>query len=143
MSVIRFFCDGVTFQLKGKRKISNWLKQVAAGEGKKIGSLSYVFVSDEIILAINNRYLQHDYYTDIITFDNSTGDSVSGEMYISVDTVKINAKDYHVDFLEELFRVMVHGMLHLCGYKDNTETEQQIIREMETKYLNIQKKVLF
>ena len=133
---IRFFSDGVSFQLKNKRKISCWLKQVAAKEGKKTGHLLYIFVSDKTILNINKKYLQHDDYTDIITFDNSTGDTVAGEMYISVDTVQSNAKDYQVDFRNELLRVMVHGVLHLCGYKDSTTCQQQEMRTLEDKYID-------
>ena len=139
---IRFYSDEVSFQPKNKHKISNWLKQAAASEEKKIGSLSYVFVSKNKILEINKKYLKHDYYTDIITFDNSTGDTISGEMYISVDTVKENAKDYQVDFSEELLRVMIHGMLHLCGYLDNNDVEQQKMREMETKYIRLSEYIL-
>ena len=134
---IRFFSDGISFQPEGKRKIANWLKQVIVGEGKKVGSLSYIFVSDEIILEINKKFLQHDYYTDIITFDNSGNDTVSGEMYISVDTVNSNAKDYQVEFRNELLRVMVHGALHLCGYNDKTEDDQLKMRNAETRYLDI------
>ena len=133
---IRFFSDGISFQPEGKRKISQWLKQVAVGEGKKIGSLCYIFVSDETILDINKKYLQHDYYTDIITFDNSIGDTISGEMYISVDTVNSNAKDYHTEFRNELLRVMAHGVLHLCGYKDKTTKEQNEMRNAETRHLD-------
>ena len=132
---IRFFSDGVSFQPEGKRKIAHWLKQVATKEGKKTGQLRYVFVSDEIIRNINKKYLQHNDYTDIITFDDSTDDTISGEMYISIDTVRSNAKEYQVDFSNELLRVMVHGVLHLCGYKDTTENEQQEMRAAEDKYL--------
>ena len=133
---IRFFYDGVSFLLKEKRKISHWLKQVATKEGKKTGLLLYIFVSDEIILDINKKYLQSDDYTDIISFDNSAGDTISGEMYISIDTVQSNAKEYQVDFRNELLRVMVHGVLHLCGYKDATVSEQQEMRAAEDKYLD-------
>ena len=87
------------------------------------------------MLDINNKYLQHDDYTDIITFDNSIGNTVSGEMYISIETVQSNAKDYQVDFRTELMRVMVHGLLHLCGYKDTSIAEQQEMRALEEKYL--------
>jgi rRNA maturation RNase YbeY len=133
---IRFFSDGITFQPEGKRKISHWLKQVAAKEGRQVGSLSYIFVSDEIILDLNKKYLQHNDYTDIITFDDSAGDTISGEMFISIHTVQSNAKEYQVDFRNELLRVMVHGVLHLCGYKDTTTNEQQEMRAAEDKYLN-------
>ena len=132
---VRFFSDGVFFQLESKRKISQWLKQVAAKEGKKIGNLCYIFVSDEHLLEFNKKYLQHDHYTDIITFDDSTGNNISGDMYISVDTVRSNAKVYHVDFYNELLRVMVHGVLHLCGYRDKTKDEQQEMRAAEAQYL--------
>jgi len=134
---IRFFFDGVSSRLNSKREISKWLRKVAAAEGKKTGNLSYIFVSDEIIRDLNKKYLQHDDYTDIITFDNSTGDTISGEMYISIDTVHVNAKDYQVNFHEELFRVMVHGTLHLCGYRDKTSEEQQKMRIAEDKYLTL------
>jgi len=108
---------------------------VAAAEGKKTGNLSFIFVTDEIIRDINKEYLQHDDYTDIITFDNSSGDTISGEMYISVDTVRINANEYQASFHDELFRVMIHGALHLCGYKDKTTDEQQEMGTAEDKYL--------
>ena len=136
---VRFFSDGTAFQPKGKRKISHWLNNIAAKEGKKTGQLRYVFVSDEIILDLNKKYLQHHEYTDIITFDDSSGDTISGEMYISVDTVCANAKDYRVDFDNELLRVMLHGLLHLCGYNDTTTSEQQKMRAAEDKYLQEKK----
>lgn len=134
---VRFFSDGISFQSIGKRKIAQWLKQTAAREGKKIGSVSYIFVSDEHLLEMNKKYLQHNDYTDIITFDNSTGNNISGEMYISVDTVRENAKYYQTDFHNELLRVMVHGVLHLCGYKDKTISERKKMRAAEDKYLGI------
>jgi len=133
---IRFFSDGVSFHLERKRKISQWLTLVAATEGKKISNLCYIFVPNETILDINKKYLQHDDYTDIITFDDSTGDTISGDLYISIDTVRSNAKEYHVDFHNELFRVMIHGVLHLCGYKDKSADERQEMRAAEDKYLN-------
>ena len=133
---IRFFSDGISFQPKDKRKISQWLKSTVDREGKIVGSLCYVFVSDEKLLEINKTFLQHDYYTDIITFDNSSGNTISGEMYISIDTVRVNAKEYQVDFYDELLRVIVHGVLHLCGYNDKAEKEQQQMRTAETKYIN-------
>jgi len=133
---IRFFSDGVSFQLEGKRKIAHWLKQVVEKKEKQTGQLIFIFVSDEIILDLNKKYLQHDDYTDIITFDNSTNDTISGEMYISIDTVQANAKEYRVNFRNELLRVMVHGVLHLCGYKDSTAEEQLKIRAEEDRYLD-------
>ena len=136
---INYFCEEITFNLNGKRKISNWIKEVAAQERKTIDNLCYVFVSDEIILDLNKKYLKHDYYTDIITFDYSTEDIISGELYISINTVKENAKEYKIDFYAELHRVMVHGLLHLCGHKDDTEAQQQKMRQIEDKYIKILK----
>lgn len=135
---VRFFCDDVLFSLKNKRKISNWLKNVANAEEKKIDNLSYVFVTDNKILEINSEYLKHDYYTDIITFDNSlSGSKISGEMYISIDTVKQNAKDYKVEFENELLRVLVHGLLHLCGYNDDTKESKKLMRQKENDYIKL------
>ena len=107
-----------------------------ADEERCVGNLCFIFVPDEKILEINRQFLQHDYYTDIITFDNSEGNTVSGEMYISTDTVRSNAEEYHTGFQNELMRVIVHGVLHLCGHNDKTEAEQQQMRIAETKYLN-------
>jgi len=107
----------------------------AAKEGKKIGQLRYVFVTDEIILDLNRQYLQHDDYTDIITFDDSAQDVVSGEMYVSVDTVRSNSVLYQTEFRNELLRVMLHGMLHLCGYRDATVDEQNEMRAAEDRHL--------
>ena len=133
---IRYFNDGIKFQVQNKRKISEWLKKIITQEGKKTGDLSFIFVSNEIILDINKKFLNHDYYTDIITFDYSTQDSISGEMYISIETVKENAILYGAEFTNELLRVMLHGILHLCGYKDATIAEQQTMRATENNYLN-------
>ena len=134
---IRFFYDEVCFNLKKKRNIVSWLKKVASIENKTIDNLCYVFVSNEKILDMNKTYLQHDYFTDIITFDYSYADKISGEMYISIDTVEENAKEYSIDFRSELLRVILHGALHLCGYKDETEDEQIKMREIEDGYLKI------
>ena len=134
---VRYFNEGVSFQPEGKRKISQWLTQVAAREGKKTGYLNFIFVSEEIILDINKKYLHHHHYTDVITFDYSAGNTISGEMYISVDTVRANANEYCVDFRNELLRVMVHGVLHLCGYKDHTDSERKEMRDKENRMLNL------
>jgi rRNA maturation RNase YbeY len=132
---VRFFSDEISFQPTDKQKLSRWLKNIATGEGKKPGDLHYIFVTDEKILDLNRRFLQHDYYTDILTFDNSSGNTVAGEMYISIHTVRANAESYQTGFDCELRRVMAHGVLHLCGYNDLTETEQSLMREAETRYL--------
>ena len=132
---IRFFNDDIQFILKNKRKISDWLRNIAKEESKTIGNLNFVFVSNEKILELNKKFLKHNDFTDIITFNNSSENDIAGEMYISIETVKENAKYYKVDFKEELYRVMVHGLLHLCGYKDDTENEQKEMRDLENKYL--------
>ncbi|WP_240965766.1 rRNA maturation RNase YbeY [Pseudoflavitalea sp. G-6-1-2] len=107
-------------------------------EKKKAGELSFVFCSDAYLLEINKQYLKHNYYTDIITFDLSqTPGVISGELYISVDRVKDNAQNFNVSFKEELHRVIFHGALHLCGYKDKTEKEEALMRKMEDKYLRL------
>ncbi|MDR2848204.1 MAG: rRNA maturation RNase YbeY [Bacteroidales bacterium] len=134
---IRFFSDGVTFQLRNKRKTAQWLQTVITREGKKAGTLVYVFVSDAQILQLNRQYLNHSYYTDIITFDEVEADTISGEMYISIDTVRANTEVYQTTFDNELFRVMAHGVLHLCGYNDKTAQEQVLMREMEEKSLRL------
>ena len=132
---VKFFNDEISFKLKGKREIANWLKNIAKEENKTIDDLYYVFVSDNRLLEMNIKYLNHDCYTDIITFDYSSGNTISGEMYVSIETVKENAKEYNVDFRNELLRVMLHGALHLCGYKDETEDEKKKMRAIENKYL--------
>lgn len=112
-----------------------WLSLVVGEEGFKVGYLSYIFCSDEYLLKVNQDYLQHDYYTDIITFDYTEGDLVSGDMFISVDRVKENAINEKVSFLEELKRVCVHGVLHLLGYKDKSEMDVLEMREKEDYYI--------
>ena len=134
---IRFFSDGISFQPEGKREISHWLKQIAHAEGKKIGSLCYIFVSDETILDINKKFLHHDYYTDIITFDYSEGSIISGDVFISLDTVKTNAEKFNVDYVNELYRVIIHGILHLCGIDDKAEGARKIMEENEDNALSI------
>jgi len=135
---IRYFSDNISFCLKNKREITKWLKIVAETEDKKISNMSYIFVSDEQILDINKKFLNHDYYTDIITFDNSLSDTkIEGEMYISINTVKQNAKEYNVTFENELHRVVIHGLLHLCGYNDNNPKNRRIMQNKETNYILI------
>ena len=112
---------------------------VAESEVKRLGDISIIFCSDPYILDINQRYLQHDYFTDIITFDYCEGKVLSGDLFISIDTVRENATEYGASFEEELNRVMVHGLLHLIGYDDHTPAEQQEMRGKEDYYLSIRK----
>ncbi|MBQ9398717.1 MAG: rRNA maturation RNase YbeY [Bacteroidales bacterium] len=142
--MIRYFTEDTTFLLKKKRLTSKWLQQVAAQRGFRIGELNYIFCSDPYLLAINRQFLDHDYETDIITFDNSedylleTGHKgVSADIYISVDTVRVNAEAYGEGFDRELHRVIVHGLLHLIGYDDVTPWKQQRMRAAENRALKI------
>ena len=129
--------------LKNRRSLKVFIKQVFEREGKSILSLDIIFCSDEYLLEINNKHLQHDYYTDIITFDLSDPNSTQtiGELYISIDRVKDNALSLQAKFSIELLRVVFHGALHLCGYKDKTPTDIKRMREKEDEYLNLYLKV--
>lgn len=110
-------------------------------EKKRLGQLNYIFCSDKYLLEINKQYLRHNFYTDIVTFDLSEQPGIiSGEIYISVDRVRDNAQNFNTSFKEELHRVIFHGMLHLCGYKDKTPEEELLMRKMEDKYLKLYKK---
>ena len=125
------------FNYPGKRATTEWIRRTAASEGRKTGDISVVFCSDEALLAINRQYLQHDYLTDIITFDYSEGETISGDLMISIDTVRSNAELYGTSFRDELMRVIIHGILHLCGYGDKTPEEEKQMRALEDKYLAI------
>ena len=142
--MIRYFSEDTTFMLKSKRLISKWLKQVAQENGHVLGELNYIFCSDPYLLAINQQFLDHDYFTDIITFDNSddffleTGrKGVSADIYISIDTVKANGAAYGEGFERELHRVIVHGLLHLVGYDDVSEWKQRRMRAAENRALKL------
>jgi rRNA maturation RNase YbeY len=112
------------------------LTSLVKEEGKLLGDVYVIFVSDDYLLEINQSYLNHDYYTDIITFDYCEQNVISGDLFISVDRVRENADVFNVDFGTELHRVIIHGVLHLCGYKDKTEDDEEVMRKMENKYLN-------
>ena len=121
------------------RKISAWVKAVAAAHGRRVGEVAYVFCNDEKILEVNRQYLQHDYYTDIITFDYSVGEVISGDLFISLDTVRSNAAGLGVDYTDELHRVVIHGILHLCGINDKGPGEREIMEAEEDKALALLK----
>lgn len=133
---IKFQSENVTFPgtIK-KRETANWIKTIAADYGKKVGELSYLFCDDQKILEMNRHYLQHDYFTDIITFDYSEGNSIAGDIIISLETVRSNSQKYQTPFEEELRRVIIHGVLHLCGLRDKNKKEQKEMREAEDKAL--------
>ena len=135
--MIRYFNEDIHFVLKDKLVNNRWLKLVAGSEIRVIGDVNIIFCSDKYILDVNLRYLHHDYYTDIITFDYCEGKKLSGDLFISIDTVRENALEYGVEFDDELHRVMVHGLLHLIGYDDHTPEEEKIIHEKEDYYLKL------
>lgn len=125
------------FILTSQDQISLWIKEVVTKENLELGELSYVFCSDDFLYDMNVAYLDHDTLTDIITFDYRVGDVLSGEIYVSVDRIKENAKEFSVPFNEELHRVIIHGVLHICGYKDFSEEEEKQMREKEDWALSL------
>lgn len=118
-----------------RRNTSAWIKAVAASYGKRTGDIAYVFCDDEEILRVNREYLQHDYYTDIITFDYSEGDTIAGDLFISLDTVRTNAAQFDTTYDEELRRVIIHGILHLCGINDKGPGEREQMEAAENQAL--------
>ena len=135
--MVTYFFEDTDFKLKNKTKIKKWLKLVAESEVFSLGALSVIFCSDNYILDINQRFLQHDYFTDIITFDYSEGEKISGDLFISVDSVRENSIEYETEFEEELHRVIVHGVLHLIGYDDHTDDDIRTMRSKENYYLSL------
>ncbi len=133
--MVSYFTEDITFPFKLKRLTSKWLKFVAHSEARRLGDISIIFCSDQYILDVNRKYLNHDYYTDIITFDYCEGDLLSGDLFISIDSVRENAAFYSTAFENELNRVIVHGVLHLIGYDDHTEEEIAQMRSKEDFYL--------
>jgi rRNA maturation RNase YbeY len=135
-SVSFHFAEKVS--LSNRTDLKEFIITIFKREKKRLGELSFVFCSDSYLLEINKQYLKHNYYTDIITFDLSVEPTlIAGEIYISVDRVKDNAQNFNASFKEELHRVIFHGVLHLCGYKDKTEDEERRMRKMEDKYLKL------
>ena len=139
--MVSYFTEDTNFAFKEKRFTAKWLKFVAQSEAKKLGDIGIIFCSDNYILEVNIKYLQHDYYTDIITFDYCEGDTLSGDLFISIDSVRENASFYGVEFPVELNRVIVHGLLHLIGYDDHTEEDIAVMRAKENYYLSLRDKV--
>ncbi len=135
MASITFNTEDVSFALTSKLSLKTWIKQVIASYGKKLGAINYIFCSDEYLLAMNQQYLQHDEYTDIITFDYSENNVVSGDIFISIERIRENAEERAISFDLELRRVMVHGVLHLLGLKDKSEQEAGMMRSAEDQAL--------
>jgi rRNA maturation RNase YbeY len=140
--MIRFSNEDIDFNLLSRRGIKTWLKTVVEDEGKRVGDITLIFCSAPFLLRLNRRYLQHDYGTDIITFDYTEDLLVGGDLFISIDTVRANGERYKQPFSDELHRVILHGVLHLCGFGDFTAEQKEKMREMENKYLATRPEVL-
>ncbi len=125
------------FQLENESDYEQWIDAVIESEGKEPGEINYIFCDDEYLHNINMQYLNHDTLTDIISFDYCIGDLISGDIFVSIERVQDNAKEYEVSFNEELLRVLVHGVLHYCGYKDKTEDEALLMRSKEQEKINM------
>ena len=131
--MIQFFYENLPESVN--TKYTTWLKDIILSEDKKLGEINYIFCDDEYLLKVNQDYLQHDYYTDIITFDYVKGKTISGEIFVSLQRISDNASTLSKNYEEELRRVLAHGILHLCGYKDKTEEEEQLMRNKEDFYI--------
>ena len=140
MYLTNFFSEDKAFDVKGKKNIRELIKKICVEENKKLGFINCVFCSDNYLIEINNKYLQHDYFTDIITFDHSENKkNIEGDLYISIDRTKENAKKYNVDENTELISEIIHGILHLIGYKEKKKKEKTLMSEKENKYLSLYK----
>lgn len=137
--MITYNCENTPMPKIRRREITSWIRRVAATYGKKTGDIGYLFVDDEKILEVNRQYLGHDYFTDIITFDYSEEDVIQGDIFISVDTVRSNAEERGLTFDNELHRVIIHGILHLCGINDKGPGEREIMEMAENRALYLLK----
>lgn len=136
--MIQFFNEDVEFKVPNPRKTKLWLKNIIESEGFGLNQINYIFCSDEYLLSINQQYLNHDFYTDIITFDNSDEEqTIEGDIFISIDRIKENAEQLSKVFYEELLRVLVHGVLHLVGYDDHEDKDELLMREKEDSYISL------
>ena len=133
--MITYNAEDISMPAIKKREMNAWIKAVAQKYGRRVGDIGYMFVSDEKILEVNRQYLGHDYYTDIITFDYDEGDRINGDIVISLDTVATNAEQYGKTYEDELHRVIIHGILHLCGINDKGPGEREITEAAENEAL--------
>ena len=138
---IRIFYDEISFRLKGWKRAEKVIKEVIAKEQKILGDLNFIITNDETLKNINVEFLEHDYYTDVITFNYNKENVINGEVYISLNRVKENALNYNVSLEEELFRVLIHGILHLIGLKDSTDVERNNMRKLEDFWLESMKRM--
>jgi len=140
MPQISFFEEGISYKLKNKTQVRQWIIETIHAEGFTLNELSYIFCSDEYLLRINQQYLDHDTYTDIITFDNSeTQGQITGDIFISIDRIRENAAKFDQSVVDELHRVIIHGVLHLLGYKDKTPEDNKTMTKKEDQYLGKRK----
>lgn len=134
---ISFSNDNIVFNLKQKAALKTWIEAIIKKEKRSLGNLNYTFTSDESLLKINVQYLKHNTYTDIITFNYNEEKKINGDIFISIDRIKENASNFDVSFEEELYRVIIHGVLHLCGYKDKSKTDATLMRKKENQSLKL------
>jgi len=135
---VHFYFEKVDFALKERKKLKSFISSVIVKEKKNLKNLNYIFCNDKALLEINRKYLDHNFYTDVITFDlSSSPKEILADVYISVDRIKENAKSLKLSPKEELHRVMLHGLLHLCGYNDKTEAQKKLMKRKEDLYLNL------
>lgn len=135
--MVSFFNQSISFKLKDKTKLKQWIKTITEKEKHKLGQINYIFCTDDELLEINIRHLNHKTLTDIITFDYTEGKTIHSDIYISIERVEENSKKFKVTFEEELHRVMIHGILHLCGYKDKTKADADLMRKKENGALKL------
>ena len=133
---INFFSEN-DFVLEKEKSFRNWIDMVVSSEDKFLGNINYIFCDDEYLLDINIKYLSHDTYTDIISFDNTVGNTLHGDIFISTERIADNAAKFNAEFTEELKRVMVHGILHFCGYKDKSERDRELMRRKEEEKIKL------
>ena len=134
---IRFHSEGIDFKPSGKQKLTSWITDTIKSEGRKTGEITFIFCDDEYLLRLNKDFLNHHTLTDILTFDYSENQEVSGDIFISIPRIKENAFSFNVKKSDELHRVIIHGILHLCGYKDKTSSDKLIMRRKEDFYLSL------
>ncbi len=134
---VSFYSDGINFKIENPSEVSRWVNNSIEAENFSAGEISFVFTTDEKLIEINRQFLDHDTFTDVITFDYSEGNNISGEIYISIERIRENAVDFSQGEIDELYRVMIHGILHLCGYNDKGSDQKTQMTRKEDYYLSL------